>query len=232
MPRTLLAALALACVCSPAMAGTLGLGEPSVLYHYASSASLVFAIAFGILIVLAHMLKRVPPPDARIWLFPLAFMATMMVGPALAAEVATVGNTATILPWGAWLVAAMETIREPLVNIVIVIVTAIVGRLGWFAQMWFTQQRIDRMVRLAADYAINAVAGAVRDQAASVDLAPILLRVGLQRAMGSTEGWVTKAAGGEKGVSERLFRAFHFDETVTDANTLTPFLANLPAAVK
>jgi hypothetical protein len=147
---------------------------------------------------------------------------------AFAAEVGTVGDTAVVLPWGQWVVAIAETAKEVLIPVAIAFVTAIVGRLGWFVQMWFTQQRIDRMVRLAADYAVNAVKGAAAGKTASIDIAPILLRVGLQRAVGSTESWVVKAAGGEKGVAERLFRAFHFDDTVTDANTLTPVVESLP----
>lgn len=98
--------------------------------------------------------------------------------------------------------------------------------------MWFTTQRIDRMVRLAADYALNAVEGATASKAASIDVGHPLLKAGVERALGSSPQWLIDAAGGTKSITERLFRAFHFDETVTDANTLTPFLAAMPASAR
>ncbi|GJD66980.1 hypothetical protein [Methylobacterium frigidaeris] len=152
--------------------------------------------------------------------------------PAFAAEVATVGDTAVILPWGQWVTAIAQTATEVLIPIIIAAVGVAARHLPWYVQMWFTTQRIDRMVRLAADYALNAVAGATAGKAASIDVGHPLLKAGLERALGSSPQWLIDAAGGTKGITERLFRAFHFDETVTDANTLTPFLANLPATVK
>ena len=149
--------------------------------------------------------------------------------PALAAEVATVGDTAVILPWGQWVTAIAQTATEVLIPIIITALGIAARKLPWYLQMWFTTQRIDRMVRLGAEYAVNAVAGAAKDKALSVDVGSKLLAVGLERIMGSSPSWLLEAAGGQKGITERLFRALHFDETVTDANTLHPVLALLPA---
>ncbi|KMO34769.1 hypothetical protein VQ02_18585 [Methylobacterium variabile] len=166
---------------------------------------------------------------------PLAFAALvglLWVGSAVAAEVATVGDTAVILPWGQWVTAIAQTATEILIPVIVAAVGIAARHLPWYVRMWFTTQRIDRMVRLAADYALNAVEGATAGKAASIDVGYPLLKAGLERAIGSSPQWLIDAAGGTKGITERLFRAFHFDETVTDANTLTPFLERLPAAVK
>ncbi|WP_437871397.1 hypothetical protein ACSD7O_24000 [Methylorubrum extorquens] len=87
------------------------------------------------------------------------------------------------------------------------------------------------MVRLAADYALNAVKDASADKTLSVDVGYTVLKVGLERAIGSSPRWLIGAAGGEKGTTERLFRAFRFDESVTDANTVTPLLRDFGVAL-
>ncbi|KQP94469.1 hypothetical protein [Methylorubrum extorquens] len=47
--------------------------------------------------------------------------------------------------------------------------------------MYLTEARIDRMVRLAADYALNAVEKDVADKTLSVDVGYTVLKVGLKR---------------------------------------------------
>lgn len=152
----------------------------------------------------------------------------VLTSTAHAAELATAGDTAVILPWGQWVVAIAETAKEVLVPILIAVASWAVGKAPWWVSMWLTTQRVDRMVRLAADYAVNAVSGAAHDKAASFDVGSKLLKVGLERALGSSPAWVLEAAGGPKGITERLFRTFRFDETVSDANTLSPVIASLP----
>ena len=164
----------------------------------------------------------------------LACLAASLLLPlaALAAEVGTLGDTAVILPWGKWVTAVAQTATEILIPVIIAAVGIAARHLPWYVQMWFTTQRIDRMVRLAADYAVNAVEGATAGKAASIDVGHPLLKAGLERALGSSPQWLIDAAGGTNGITERLFRQFHFDETVTDKNTLTSFLDQLSAAEK
>lgn len=226
----ILAALALACVYSPAMAGAGRIeGMPA-------TGGFAHGLAFGLLLLGALALAVAVCLAARARLpvlgVAIAALIALIAGPALAAEVATGGDTAVILPWGQWVTAIAQTATEILIPVIIAAVGVAARHLPWYLQMWFTTQRIDRMVRLAADYALNAVEGATAGKAASIDVGHPLLKAGLERALGSSPQWLIDAAGGTKGITERLFRAFHFDETVTDANTLTPFLAGLPASAK
>lgn len=230
MHRILLAALALACVCSPAMAGG-GL----IVEGLPPTGSFAHDLAFGLLLLGALALTGGVCLAAQVRLPILGILVAALIGviagPAFA-EVTTASNTVVPLPWGQWVTAITQTATEILIPVIIAAVGVAARHLPWYIQMWFTTQRIDRMVRLAADYALNAVAGATAGKAASIDVGHPLLKAGLERALGSSPQWLIDAAGGTKGITERLFRAFHFDETVTDANTLTPFLANLPASVR
>ncbi len=94
--------------------------------------------------------------------------------------------------------------------------------------MIFTTARVDRALQTGADYAINAVEGAVAGKVLSKDVGYVVLKVGLERILGSTPGWLIKELGGAKGIVERLFRVFKFDESVTDKNTLQKVIDDLP----
>lgn len=156
-----------------------------------------------------------------------ALALACVASPAFAAEIATVGDKAVILPYGQWITAIAQTATEILIPVIVAALGIAARKLPWLASMWFTEARIDRMVRLAADYALNAVKDAAADKTLSVDVGYTVLKVALERAIGSSPRWLIDAAGGEKGITERLFRAFRFDESVTDANTLTPLLRDL-----
>lgn len=224
MFRTALyASLALSCIASPALAMAAIPGDPGGARHLATG--LVSIGAFALLAIAFAIVIR--PIAATLCALGAVAVLIFVTGPSLAAEVATVGDTAVILPWGQWLVAIAQTATEILIPIVLAALGIAARKLPWFIGMWFTTQRIDRMVRLAADYALNAVSGAAAGKALSVDVGYPVLKVALERALGSSPSWLIEAAGGTKGITERLFRAFNFDETVTDANTLTPLLRDL-----
>lgn len=232
MPRILLAALALACVCSPVMAGALGAGDSSVLYGYAARGSLIFAAIFVVLIVAAHLRGRVPPPDARIWLIPLAFMMTMLFGPAMAAEVATVGGTSVDLPWGAWVAAAMPSVASVAVTILGGIASAALAKFAPWATLFISQKRIEATIQTGLDYGINAVQGATKDAKLTVPVGSQVLAVALQRIIDSTPAKIIDAVGGPAEIAKRLFRAMHLDENSSAAQVLEPILARLPATAR
>jgi hypothetical protein len=154
----------------------------------------------------------------------LAFACVLSLSPAFAQT----SDSVLVIPWGNMLGEFSKAALEVLAPILLAALTYAAGRLPWWAAMWFTTQRIDRMLATGADYAINAVAGATHDKALSVDVGYPVIKVALERIMGSTPAWLLKEAGGAKGITERLFRVFKFDETVTDANTLSKVVADLP----
>ncbi|MHC2089481.1 hypothetical protein [Methylobacterium sp. CM6244] len=161
----------------------------------------------------------------RFFLAALAFACAVAVA---FAQGATPSPTVLVIPWGNMLGEFSKTALEVLAPVLMAAITYAAGRLPWWAAMWFTTQRVDRMLKTGADYAINAVEGATADKSLSVDVGYTVLKVALERIMGSTPSWLLKEAGGAKGISERLFRVFKFDETVTDANTLSPLIRDLP----
>ena len=83
-------------------------------------------------------------------------------------------------------------------------------------------------LQTGADYALTRLPVPRPARRSTVDVGYTVLKVALERILGSTPDWLIKEMGGPKGISERLFRVFKFDETVSDKNTLTPLVNALP----
>lgn len=159
----------------------------------------------------------------------LACVAVTLILP-IAASAQGVTPSATVLPiqWGDMANGLFKVAVEALYPVVLAAVSAAAIRLPWWVKMVLTTQRIDRALQTGADYALNAVAGATAGKALNVDVGYTVLKVALERIMGSTPSWLINEMGGAKGITERLFRVFKFDETVSDKNTLTPLIDALP----
>lgn len=155
----------------------------------------------------------------------LALACVFSLSPAFAQEAS---SSALTIPWGQMVAEFSKAALEIILPVLSALAVAGAARLPWWITMWLTTQRIDRMLKTGADYAINAVEGATHDKALSVDVGYPVLKTALERIMGSTPAWLLKEAGGAKGITERLFRVFKFDETVTDANTLSKVVRDLP----
>lgn len=147
---------------------------------------------------------------------------------AFAAAVGEVANTAVVLPYGDWIAAFGQTLTSILVPLLVTAVTGLVSTLAWPLRLILTNAMIDRCVRLAVDYAVNAVAGAVKGKALTVPVGSRVISVAVQRAIDSTPAWVMKAAGGPTGIAERVFRALHLEDNANVTNTLVPALEALP----
>jgi len=176
----LLAALALDCVSSPAFAmayppeqGAAAVGlSRSLLFLAALARSVALALAtrrFGVIGTIG------------------AALAALMLSAegAFAAEIGAVGDTAVILPYGHWITVIAQTATETLIPITVAALGIAARKLPWLVSMYLTEARIDRMVRLAADYALNAVEKAAADKILSVDVGYTVLKVRLERAIGS-----------------------------------------------
>ena len=87
--------------------------------------------------------------------------------------------------------------------------------------------RIHRLMQRAAEYALNVGAGAVAGWALPVDVSNTVLKVALHRAISFSPRWLIDAAGGERGITDRLFRVFRLDASVTEASILTRLLRDL-----
>ncbi|MFF8799534.1 MULTISPECIES: hypothetical protein [unclassified Methylobacterium] len=79
-----------------------------------------------------------------------ALALACVASPALAAEVATVGDKAVILPWGDWLVALAVSLREPILTLLLPIVAAYViqaiRKVYPMAVLFLTQRRVEMML--------------------------------------------------------------------------------------
>ncbi|KQO92607.1 hypothetical protein ASF56_20600 [Methylobacterium sp. Leaf122] len=176
----LLAALALACVSSPvfAMAYPPGQGGAAV----GLSRSLLFLAALALSVALALATRRF----GVIGIIGAALAALVLSAEgAFAAEIGAVGDTAVILPYGEWITVIAQTATEILIPITVAALGIAARKLPWLVSMYLTEARIDRMVRLAADYALNAVEKAAADKILSVDVGYTVLKVRLERAIGS-----------------------------------------------
>ncbi len=231
MHRIFLAALALACVCSPAMAGATPVAE-----MLPAAGNPAHGLAFGLLLLGALALAMVVCIVARARLpilgIVIAALIAVIAGPALAAEVATVGGTSIDLPWGAWLAAAMPSVASVAVTILGGVASAALAKLAPWATLFISQKRIEATIQTGLDYGINAVQGATKDAKLTVPVGSQVLAVALQRIIDSTPAKIIDAVGGPAEIAKRLFRAMHLDENSSAALILEPILARLPATAR
>ena len=87
---------------------------------------------------------------------------------------------------------------------------------------------MQRMVQNAIDYATNAVDGAVKGQQLTIPVGSAVIAQATQRVLDQAPSWLLKAAGGPKGVAEKVFRVLHLEPGSTAATVLAPVLAALP----
>lgn len=224
-----LAALAPACAFSSpafAMAYPPEWGAPGDPGRSMATALLWFGVvSVGVGLLPAPFVSRRPPAV----LAAIMALAVMVLVP-LAAHAQGAAPSGAILNYG-WGDAANGLFKvaiEAILPVAGAAITFAAGYLPWWVRMIVTTQRIDRALATGAAYALNAVEGATAGKSISVDVGYAVLKVALERILGSTPAWLIKEMGGPKGISERLFRVFHFDETVSDANTLAPLVRALP----
>lgn len=216
-----LVALAAASLVTPALAGS----SPMEWVSYgANGLALGLSIMGGIMAVVFAAVFWLP---RRFAFAILAVLIVTAIAPAAFAQ-AVASDTQLPIAWGDMANGAFKFAVEAILPVLSVALSALAARLTWWVPMVFTTARIDRALRTGADYAINAVAGATHDKVITVDVGYAVIKVALERILGSTPGWLIKAMGGPKGITERLFRVFKFDERVTDKNTLQKVIDDLP----
>ncbi|HEX8375801.1 MAG TPA: hypothetical protein VF606_11555 [Geminicoccaceae bacterium] len=160
-----------------------------------------------------------PAPLSRPWAGPT--LLALVPGPALAIEP---GVATVVLPWGDALVAAAQTLTGLLLPIAIAAATGAVARIAGPLRVLVTTALVERLVRNAGDYAINAVAGAARGRTLTVAVGSAVLAAGMQRALDQAPAWLVAAAGGPTGLAEKIFRSLPLDAAADADNTLRPAL--------
>jgi hypothetical protein len=226
----LLAALALACVASPAFAVTIDgdLHVMPVLSAWAVWGVGALAFAGGILArdPVGHLLRG----GGRLRLAAASLVSMLIcafvAAPAFSAEVATIGDKAVILPWGDWLVALAVSLREPILTILLPIIAAYIiqaiRKVYPWAALFLSQRRVEMMLEAAVGFGLNAVNGAAKGKTLSVNVAVPVIAKGTQYVIDTAPPAVIKAAGGADGIAARIFRKLDLDDHASEAAVLVP----------
>lgn len=136
-----------------------------------------------------------------------------------------------MLPWGDGLAALAQALTGLATPVLAASLAALVARIAGPLRLLLTDALVERLVRNATDYALNAVSGAVRGRTLTVSLGAAVIARAVQRALDEAPGWLIRAAGGGEGVAAKVFRALPLEEEATAANTLRPALERLPGPI-
>ena len=159
----------------------------------------------------------------------LAFMFTSLPSlRAFAADVVPIGDKAVIVPWGDWIVAALNMFVPILVSLLAGVTTWAIHAYVPIFGAFVSQSLVERIVQNATDFATNAIDGAARGEQLTIPVGSAVIAKAAQRAVDQVPTWLLKLAGGPAGVAEKVFRTLHLEPGSTAANVLVPALAQLP----
>ncbi|MBB2960567.1 hypothetical protein [Methylobacterium sp. R2-1] len=131
---------------------------------------------------------------------------------------------ALVLPWGDAVLALFQGVTALLTPALVAALAAALARLSGPLRLLVTDALVERLVRNATDYAVNAVAGAVRGRRLTVSVGSAVIARAVQRALDQAPAWLLRAAGGGEGVAEKVFRSLPLEAAATTGNTLEPAL--------
>lgn len=155
---------------------------------------------------------------------PAALLALSVLGLAGACSPARAAGAEILLPWGDALAAGLQALGG-IAAPALAAAAGAAARLAGPLRFLVTSTLVERLVRNATDYALNAVAGAARGRTLSVPIGSAVIAQAVQRALDQAPAWLVRAAGGETGLAEKVFRSLPLEAEATRANTLAPALA-------
>lgn len=221
MNRAFPAALALACVCSPAMAAA-----PVDLQHAFTVSLFVLGLGGMTLAALVCIVRRVPVLAILVALTLVIVLISFGAYPALA-EVAVTAPTTASLPWGDWILAVLPAVSNVLVPIAAAAVTAGVYKVAPWASLLLSRQRVEMMIQGGAAYGMNAVEGVVKGKTLSVPLGSAVIAEGVQHIINTSPQRAIEKAGGVPGIAGMVFRSLPLDENSSAKAVLDPALRDL-----
>ncbi|MGU3536702.1 hypothetical protein [Methylobacterium sp. A54F] len=145
----------------------------------------------------------------------------LLVGP-LVATAAAGAAEAAVLPWGDALAAAAQGAAAAAVPLAAAAATGLLARVAGPLRVLVTSTLVERLVRNVADYALNAVAGAVKGRTLTVPLGSAVIAQAVQRAADQAPAWLLREAGGLEGLAEKVFRSLPLEPAAEARNTLGP----------
>ncbi|WP_430913095.1 hypothetical protein [Methylobacterium sp. sgz302541] len=152
----------------------------------------------------------------------LPLIGLLACGLALAASEAQAETASVVLPWGDAVSALLQGLATATVPLAATAITALVARFAGPLRLLVTSTLVERLVRNVADYALNAVAGAVKGKALTVPLGSAVIAKAAQRAADQAPDWLLRQAGGIEGLAEKVFRTLPLEESANVGNTLRP----------
>ena len=218
----LLAALALACVASPAFAMAYPPGQEGAAVGLSRGLIFLSALALSVALVLA-----VARRFGVVGIIGAALAALVLsTGGGFAAELGTIGDKPVLIPWGDWLVALAVSLREPILTILLPIIAAYIiqaiRKVYPWAALFLSQRRVEMMLEAAVGFGLNAVNGAAKGKTLSANVAVPVIAKGTQYVIDTAPAAVIKAAGGPDGIAARMFRKLDLDDHASEANVLVP----------
>ncbi|WP_334317423.1 hypothetical protein [Methylorubrum extorquens] len=170
----------------------------------------------------AHATIRI---TTMICMLVLAALALAWVtSPALAIEVAVVGDKAVIPPWGDWLVAPAVSLCDPVLTIFLPInatsIARAIRKVYPWAALFLLQRRVETRLKRAVGFSRKAVNGAAKGKTLAVNVAVPVIAKGTQYVIDTAPPVVIKAAGGADGIAARIFRRLDLDDHASEATEL------------
>jgi hypothetical protein len=150
--------------------------------------------------------------------------ATLMAALTTPCAAAGLDPAGVVVPWGDAVAVAAQAVTGLLLPLAVTAATAALARLAGPLKVLITATLVERLVRNVGDYAVNAVAGAVRGRTLSVPVGSAVVARAVQRGLDEAPAWLLRAAGGREGLAEKVFRSLPLAEEATLANTLRPAL--------
>ncbi|GJE13995.1 hypothetical protein [Methylobacterium longum] len=223
MTRVIPAALALACVGSPAMAAA-----PTDLHYAFTSGIFVLTLGCAALALLLSVVWRLP----ALGIVAALCLAIVAVGfgltPALAQDAAA--KPGVVIPWGQWIVDYGPQFALLFATWIAGIVTWALGKWAPWSTSVLTQQRIEQAAQALAQYGVKAVAGSVKDGKVTVNAGPAVIQAAVQRGVNVLPKKVIDAMIKGGGMSSIIFRVLDLEESADEHKVLQPAITTLKAS--
>lgn len=210
MTRFLAAALALACVCSSALAFSYDPPGTPAAVSLMAALPMAFAAAFGLWVM----------PRTFRWRLPLVALAIVLggVNASLAdAAAATVAQPATdtavvTVPLGTWVAsyasAAVEIVSAFVMAAVAFACRRLPAGVGAIVKGLVTQALVEK----AIGFGMNTVAGATKGKALTFDVGNAVLANALNYAVAHVPGWLLSWTGGSAAIRDHIIALLPIEE--------------------
>lgn len=147
--------------------------------------------------------------------------ATLLAAGCLAASAA---DTDVTVHWGDAVITGAQALGAVLIPLAVTAASAAAARMAGPLRFLVTTALVERLVSNAADYAMNAVSGAVRGKSLTIPVGSAVIAQAVQRALDQAPAWLIEAAGGPTGIAEKIFRNLPLEAAANAGNTLVPGL--------